>query len=95
VRIDAVNLILRQNDKYFRLNPGDSIKDLKKPLSTQEARDLGLAELSKKPEAEAKAEKKDAKPDDKPAKDAKQDKESKPADKIDVKTEIPANGEKK
>ena len=91
VRIDAVNLILRQNDNYFRFNPGDSIKDLKKPLSAQEVKDLGLTELPKKPDAGAKPDKKDAKP----AKDAKPDKESKPADKIDVKTEIPANGEKK
>jgi hypothetical protein len=95
VRIDTVNLILRQNDQYFCLNPGDSIKDLKKPLTSQEVKDLGLTELPKKPEPEPKAEKKDAKPIDKPAKDAKPGSDSKPPEKIEVKKEIPANGENK
>ena len=77
------------------MNPGDSIKDLKKPLSATEAKSLGLPDLTKKPEADAKVEKKDPKTSDKPAKDARPEKESKPAEKIDVKQEIPANGEKK
>jgi hypothetical protein len=95
VRIDAVAVILKQNNQYFQLNPGDSIKDLKKPLSAAQAKDLGLPDLSKKPEADAKADKKDAKPDAKTEKDAKPEDGSKPAEKIDVKQEIPANGEKK
>ncbi|HEV3143464.1 MAG TPA: hypothetical protein VGZ47_06210 [Gemmataceae bacterium] len=97
VRIDATAVILEKNDQYYRLNAGWSIKDLdrSKPLSAEEAKELGLPPLAKKADKDAKEEKKDGKPEDKPAKDGKPENNSKPPVKIDVKTEIPTNGEKK